>query len=56
MVPKLLDFAERFYDVAGVEEAMDVTLGHEATVAFVQKCLDAFREGRQTPLPSIVLK
>lgn len=42
--------------VLTVEEAIDVTRGHAATIAFVQKCLDAFHEGRQAPLPSIVLK
>jgi AcrR family transcriptional regulator len=42
--------------VLTVEEAIDVTRGHEVTIAFVQKCLDAFQEGRRTPLPSIALK
>jgi AcrR family transcriptional regulator len=42
--------------VLTVEEAIDVTRGHANATAFVQKCLEAFNEGRQTPFPSIALK
>jgi len=42
--------------VLTLEEAIDMTRGHEVTLAFVQKCLDAFKEGRRTPFLGAALE